>query len=205
MEPRLCFITQINERSNKVNFSINNYFTAHADLAAKLNIPMFQAGVDLIKQKFEDGKKIITCGNGGSAYTASHYITDWNKMINLATGKKFRGISLCDNIGLITAYGNDVSYDEVFAGQLKAIMDEGDLLVAISGSGNSPNVVKAVEYANSIGGATLAIVGYDGGKVKELSKSAVWVESFDMQLCEDVHLMFGHLVMKTLCGSSIKQ
>jgi D-sedoheptulose 7-phosphate isomerase len=193
------------ERLNKVNFSIDNYFKAHADLASNINTPMFQAGVDLIKQKFEDGKKVITCGNGGSASTASHYITDWNKMVNLATGKKFRGISLCDNIGLITAYGNDISYDEVFAGQLKAIMDEGDLLVAISGSGNSPNVVKAVEYANSIGGDTLAVVGYDGGKVKELSQSAVWVESFDMQLCEDVHLMFGHMVMKTLCGLSIKQ
>lgn len=205
MAPKLSFTAQIMERLNKVNFSINNYFKAHADLASNLNIPMFQAGVDLIKQKFEDGKKIITCGNGGSASTASHYITDWNKMVNLATGKKFRGISLCDNIGLITAYGNDISYDEVFAGQLKAIMDEGDLLVAISGSGNSPNVVKAVKYANSIGGDTLAVVGYDGGKVKELSQSAVWVESFDMQLCEDVHLMFGHMVMKTLCGLSIKQ
>lgn len=193
------------EMLNKMDFSINNYFKAHTELAARLNVPMFQAGVDLIRHKFEQGKKIITCGNGGSASTASHYITDWNKMVNLATGKKFRGISLCDNIGLITAYGNDISYDEVFAGQLKAIMDEGDLLVAISGSGNSPNVVKAVEYANSIGGDTLAVVGYDGGKVKELSKAAVWVESFDMQLCEDVHLMFGHLVMKTLCGSSIKQ
>ena len=72
---------------NKVNFSINNYFKAHSDLASKLNIDMLQSGIDLIKRKFEDGKKIITCGNGGSASTASHYITDWNKMINLATGK----------------------------------------------------------------------------------------------------------------------
>ena len=188
-----------------INFSVSDYFKAHANLASKLDINMFNAGIDLIKKKFDDGKKIITCGNGGSASTASHYITDWNKMVNLATGKKFRGISLCDNIGLITAYGNDISYDEVFAGQLKAIMDEGDLLIAISGSGNSPNIVKAVEYANSISGDTLAVVGYDGGKVKELSGAAVWVESFDMQLCEDVHLMFGHMVMKTLCGSSIKQ
>lgn len=198
------FITQPTELTNSMDFSISNYFIAHEQLAKRLDIAMFQAGVDLIKQKFEEGKKIITCGNGGSASTASHYITDWNKMVNLATGKKFRGISLCDNIGLITAYGNDISYDEVFAGQLKAIMDEGDLLVAISGSGNSPNVVKAVEYANTIGGDTLAVVGYDGGRVKELSKTAVWVDSFDMQLCEDIHLMFGHLVMKTLCGSSIK-
>lgn len=186
-----------------VPFSIANYLAAHATLATRCDIGSFQAGIDLIRSKFEAGKKIITCGNGGSASTASHYITDWNKMINLATGQRFRGLSLCDNIGLITAYGNDISYDEVFAGQLKAIMDEGDLLVAISGSGNSPNVLKAVEYANSIGGDTLAVVGYEGGKLKPMCKQAVWVPSFDMQLCEDVHLMFGHMVMKTLCSLQI--
>ena len=185
-------------------FSIANYLRAHAELADKLDTRLFQAGVDLVRAKFEAGKKIITCGNGGSAYTASHYITDWNKMVNLATGKKFRGLSLCDNIGLVTAFGNDISYDEVFAGQLKTIMDEGDLLVAVSGSGNSPNVLRAAEYANSIGADTLAVVGYDGGKLKPLAKCAVWVPSFDMQLCEDVHLMFGHMVMKTLCGSAIR-
>jgi D-sedoheptulose 7-phosphate isomerase len=185
-------------------FSIQNYFTAHAALHAQCDASSFQTGVDLVASKFHEGKKIITCGNGGSASTASHYITDWNKMVNLATGKKFRGLSLCDNIGLITAYGNDISYDEVFAGQLKAIMDPGDLLVAISGSGNSPNVLKAVEYANEIGGTTLAVVGYDGGKLMPMCHKAVWVPSFDMQLCEDIHLMFGHMVMKKLCGNEIK-
>ena len=184
-------------------FTIKNYLSAHIVLAGQLDIAGLQAGVDLVRFAFEAGKKIVTCGNGGSASTASHYITDWNKMANLATGKKFRGISLCDNIGLITAYGNDISYDEVFSGQLKAILDEGDLLVAISGSGNSPNVIKAVEYGNSIGADTLAVVGYDGGKIKAIAKHSVWVPSFDMQLCEDFHFMFGHMVMKTLCGSSI--
>lgn len=188
---------------SKTPFTIKKYFSAHAELAENLNVVEFQAGIDLIDATFRAGKKIVTCGNGGSAYTASHYITDWNKMVNLATGKKFRGISLCDNIGLITAFGNDISFDEVFSGQLKAILDEGDLLIAISGSGNSINVINAVEYANSIGAVTLAIVGYDGGKLKNISKNSVWVPSMDMQLCEDVHLMFGHLVMKTLCGGNI--
>src|SRR5437667_5344830 len=172
------------------DFSVSNYLSAHARLAQEVDAASLQHGIDLIRSTFEAGKKIITCGNGGSAYTASHYITDWNKMVNLATGRKFRGISLCDNIGLLTAFGNDVHYDEVFAGQLKAILDEGDLLVAISGSGNSPNVLKAVEYANGAGGQTLAVVGYDGGKLKNLARHAVWIPSFDMQLCEDMHLMF---------------
>jgi D-sedoheptulose 7-phosphate isomerase len=185
-------------------FSVSNYLSAHARLAQDIDQAALQRGIDLIRAKYEAGKKIITCGNGGSAYTASHYITDWNKMVNLATGRKFRGISLCDNIGLVTAFGNDLAYEEVFAGQLRTILDEGDLLVAISGSGNSPNVLKAVEYANEAGAHTLAVVGYDGGKLKAIAQTSVWIPSFDMQLCEDAHLMFGHMVMKTLCGSAIR-
>jgi D-sedoheptulose 7-phosphate isomerase len=185
-------------------FTISNYLAAHASLAKQINTEAFQKGIDMVSTAFNSGKKIITCGNGGSASTASHYITDWNKMVNLATGKKFRGVSLSDNIGLITAYGNDLSYDHVFSGQIDALMDEGDLLVAISGSGNSTNVIKAVEAAKHAGGKTLGVVGYDGGKLMPLCDQTVWIHSFDMQLCEDVHLMFGHMVMKTLCSSPIK-
>jgi D-sedoheptulose 7-phosphate isomerase len=185
-------------------FTVSNYLTAHAHLAEQLNVEDFQKGIDLVKAAFLSGNKIITCGNGGSASTASHYITDWNKMVNLATGKKFRGVSLCDNIGLITAYGNDLSYENVFSGQIDALMDEGDLLVAISGSGNSPNIIKAIEAAHRAGGNVLGVVGYDGGKMLPICDHSVWVRSFDMQLCEDVHLMFGHMVMKTLCDSLIK-
>lgn len=186
-------------------FTVSNYLTAHAHLAEQLNVEAFQKGIDMVKAAFQNGNKIITCGNGGSASTASHYITDWNKMVNLATGKKFRGISLCDNIGLITAYGNDLSYEDVFSGQIDALMDQGDLLVAISGSGNSPNVLKAIEAAHHAGGKVLGVVGYDGGKMMSMCDHSVWVQSFDMQLCEDVHLMFGHMVMKTLCNSPIRQ
>ena len=185
-------------------FSISDYLTAHGRLAPRLDRQAFQAGIDLIKAKFDAGKQIITCGNGGSAHAASHFVTDWNKMVTPATGRTFRGISLCDNIGLVTAFGNDVAFDEIFSGQLKALLDEGDLVIAISGSGNSPNVVKAVEYANQAGADTLAVVGYDGGALKRIATHCVWVPSFDMQLCEDVHLMFGHMVMKTLCGSPIQ-
>jgi D-sedoheptulose 7-phosphate isomerase len=185
-------------------FTVGGYFDAHQQLAKKIDPESFLKGIEMIKGAFENGKKIITCGNGGSASTASHYITDWNKMVNLATGKKFRGVCLSDNVGLITAYGNDLTYADVFAGQVDALMDEGDLLVAVSGSGNSPNILKAIEATRCAGGKVLGVVGYDGGKMKPLCDHSVWVPSFDMQLCEDVHLMFGHMVMKTLCGSPIK-
>ena len=186
------------------NFTVSNYLAAHAGLAQQLNVDAFQKGIDMVRAAFEGGKKIIACGNGGSASTASHYITDWNKMVNLATGKKFRGVSLCDNVGLITAYGNDLSYADVFAGQVDALMDEQDLLIAISGSGNSSNVLKAIEAARHARGNVLGVVGYDGGKMMPMCDHSVWVQSFDMQLCEDLHLMFGHMVMKTLCNSPIK-
>lgn len=188
----------------KVIFSVQNYLDAHQELFKKISSEEIDNAITLIKSKFISGSKIITCGNGGSAYTASHYITDWNKMVNIATGKQFKGISLCDNIGLLTAFGNDISYDEVFAGQLKSILSPEDLLITVSGSGNSPNVLRAIEYANSVGADTLAIVGYDGGKSKLLSKKSVWINSFDMQLCEDLHLMFGHMVMKELCNTDIR-
>jgi len=184
-------------------FSVPNYLHAHAQLADRLDLPAFEAAAKLIDDRFASGAKVITCGNGGSAHTASHYITDWTKMGNLASGRKFRGVSLCDNVGLITAFGNDLSYDEIFAGQLRTMLDPQDLVIAVSGSGNSPNVVKAVEYANSVDAHTLAVVGYDGGRLKQIARTSVWVPSFDMQLCEDVHLMFGHMVMKTLCRSPI--
>ena len=185
--------------------SVADYFAGHVRAREKCDPRAFQAGIDLVAAAFNEGKQIITCGNGGSAYAASHYITDWNKMVNLATGRKFRGMSLCDNLGMVTAFGNDVSFDEIFAGQLKGILGAGDLVIAISGSGNSRNVVRAIEYANESGAVTLAVVGYDGGALKRIAQHSVWVPCVDMQLCEDIHLMFGHMVMKALCGTPLHE
>lgn len=186
-----------------MKFTIANYISEHANIFRLLDINAVQKCLDLISETISNDKKIITCGNGGSASTASHYITDWNKMYNLATGKKFRGLSLTDNIGLITAYGNDISYDEVFAGQVDTIMDEGDLLVVVSGSGNSPNILKAIKAARNANGKILGVLGYDGGKALPMCDQVFHVPSWDMQICEDIHLSFGHLVMKTLCKDDI--
>jgi D-sedoheptulose 7-phosphate isomerase len=182
---------------------IQNYFEAHNEVHKMINCEDFDFCLDLIAKTVKNGCKVMTCGNGGSAYTASHFITDWNKMVNTYTGKKFKGISLCDNVGLLTAFANDMSYEEVFSGQIKSIGESGDLLIAISGSGNSINVINAVEYANSVDITTLAIVGYDGGGLKKVANYNLHVPSFDMQICEDIHLMFGHFVMKNLCGLEV--
>jgi D-sedoheptulose 7-phosphate isomerase len=187
----------------EIDYSVDNYLNAHLELAERLDRGVFKSCVDIIRKAFSSSGKVITLGNGGSAVAASNFITDWNKMGNLSTGKKFRGLSLCDNIGLITAHANDFSYEDVFSGQLAAILDPGDLVIAISCSGNSKNVINAVEYANKHGADTLGLLGFDGGKLKYLCNNYLIVPSNDMQLCEDVHMMFGHMVMKDLCSYSI--
>ena len=185
-------------------FSLSGYKSEHAKVLALIDDVQLQAAINEVVSAFHRGVKIVTCGNGGSASTASHFITDWAKMSNLATGEKFRGLSLVDNIGLVTAYGNDLSYDEIFSGQCKALLDPNDLLIVVSGSGNSANIVKAVEEAKKLGASTLGILGYDGGEVGQIVDQVFLVPSFDMQVCEDIHLMFGHMVMKTLCSDGIR-
>lgn len=190
--------------NNGPELSIENYISAHAAAFTAMDVNAIQRSIDLVVRSVKENKKIITCGNGGSASTASHYITDWNKMFNLATGAKLRGVSLTDNVGLITAFGNDTNYSEVFSGQLEAIMEEGDLLVAVSGSGNSPNILKAISTARKLNGNVLGVLGYDGGAAIKLCDEVFHTPSWDMQICEDIHLSFGHLVMKTICSSQIR-
>ena len=187
-----------------MEFSVSSYFDHLSHMMGELDHASVDAAISLIQKTWIDKKKIIVCGNGGSAPTASHYINDWNKMAYLSTGRPFRGHCLSDNMGLMTAYSNDISYDDVYSEQLKNLMDSGDLVIAISGSGNSENVVRAIKYANQSGGITLAICGYDGGKIKKLAQHSLWIPSFDMQICEDLHFVFGHMVMKSLCGDQIR-
>lgn len=191
------------DRAQKVRFSVPAYFEQLQALMDRLDLGEVEAAIELIRSAGQEKRKILVCGNGGSALTASHYINDWNKMAFLSTGTPFRGTCLSDNMGLMTAYSNDISYDDVYSEQLKNLMDPGDLVIAVSGSGNSENVVRALSYANEASGVTLAISGYDGGKIKKLAQHSLWVPSFDMQLCEDLHFVFGHMVMKALCGDSI--
>ena len=157
-------------------------------------------GVALIESAWKAGKQIITLGNGGSSLTALHYINDWNKSIYLSHGVPFRGRSLVDNVGLLMSYANDIAFEDVFSEQLKNILEPGDLVIALSGSGNSENVIRAVDYANSHGAITLGLCGYRGGRLKEKAQQVIWVDADDMQLAEDVHFLFGHIVMQRLCA-----
>jgi D-sedoheptulose 7-phosphate isomerase len=189
----------------EIEFTVENYIKSYQALTKKVSTQEINFAINLVKEKINSRNKIYICGNGGSAHTASHFITDWSKMYHLATNKKIEAYALTDNIGLITAFANDISFKEIFSGQLKSVLSEGDLLIGISGSGNSENIIKALEYANSINATTLAILGYDGGRAIKVSNHNVLVKSFDMQLVEDFHLQIGHMIMKSICKTTIKE
>ncbi|MDC3244819.1 SIS domain-containing protein [Gammaproteobacteria bacterium] len=186
-----------------MKFTVESYIKQHNLVIENLDIQEIENGIQLIMKSFKEGKRIAVCGNGGSATTASHFITDWNKMVHIHTGMRFDGICLSDNIGIVTAYANDLSYDDIFSEQVKNLLNKDDLLITLSGSGNSGNVVKATNIANEMGVNTLTICGYDGGKLKKVSKNSIWIRSMDMQICEDAQIVFGHMVMKELCNVDI--
>jgi len=158
-------------------------------------------GINLVKAAWKNNSQIITLGNGGSSLTALHFINDWNKSLFLSKKKQFRGRSLVDNIGLVMSYSNDISFDDVFVEQLKNILEPNDLVIAISGSGNSENVIRAIEYANQNDALTIGLCGYRGGELKKIAQHSIWADIDDMQISEDVHFIFGHMVMQKLCSN----
>ena len=150
--------------------------------------------IGIFKQARMEGRHIFTCGNGGSASSASHFVCDIVKGASYKRETKFKITSLCDNMATMLAYANDVGYDCVFAEQLKNFASRGDVVLAISGSGNSPNVVNAVEYANSIGCETIALTGRDGGKLGAAAKLNLNVGVPHMGRIEDAHMIVCHMI-----------
>lgn len=186
-----------------MRFTVENYFLKHTEIFKKIDNASIYKAIKVVKEHYTSGKTIFTCGNGGSAYNASHYVTDWNKMLSVKKNKQIKTISLCDNLGIITAFGNDLSYENIFSGQLSSLIKKGDLLICVSGSGNSKNIINALKFAKKRKCKTLSFLGFDGGKAKKISDYCVHVPSFDMQICEDIHLMLGHMIMKSLLNDKI--
>ena len=156
--------------------------------------------IETLFEAFEEERTIFLVGNGGSASAASHFGQDLAKgtLSSLQAKRRFRVIPLTDNVGFITALANDEGYQSIFEQQLRNLARRGDVLVAISGSGNSPNILRAVEYARSIGMKSIGITGFDGGKLRALADESVHVPIEDMGMTEALHGVIFHLVMAQL-------
>ena len=156
--------------------------------------------LELLERAYQEGHQVFLMGNGGSGANASHAAGDLNKGASYGREKRFRALCLNDNVATLTAYANDVSYVDVYVEQLKNFLQAGDLVIAISGSGNSPNILRAIEYANQKGAVTVGLTGFNGGKLAGLAQLPVHIPVNDMQKVEDIHMMLFHAAMQILCA-----
>jgi D-sedoheptulose 7-phosphate isomerase len=170
------------------------YLSTVADLANKVSTEQVQKVVDLLIDAYENGQRIFLFGNGGSASTASHIACDLQKSVGALVKKPFKALAVCDSIPIMTAWGNDTEYANIFAPQIATWAQPGDVVLAFSGSGNSPNVIRAVETAKELGAKTVGFAGYKGGKLKETAGFCIVVDCDNMQQIEDLHLVLGHLI-----------
>jgi D-sedoheptulose 7-phosphate isomerase len=175
-----------------------DYFASLQTVIAQLDLSVIDRMTDAIWNNYEADRTLYIFGNGGSAALASHLACDFGKGTVAPNRKRLRTVSLTDNVALMTALANDLAYQEIFSEQLAGLATKGDAVLAISGSGNSPNVVKGLEEARRMGLHTLAITGFSGGRVKPLSDICLVAPSDNMQHIEDVHLLATHAIFRAL-------
>lgn len=161
---------------------------------SQLDMVVVETAAQWLREARDQGRQVFVCGNGGSAYTASHFATDLVKGASYGRKQRFRVLTLTDSLGTITAYANDVSFEVVFEEQLKNFAREGDLVVAISGSGNSANVLRAVETGRAMGCRTIGLTGRDGGKLASAVELNIRSPDTHMGRIEDAHMVVCHML-----------
>ena len=177
---------------------IKSYHTCFANIFANFDLDALSKAAELIAGHYAADKQIFTAGNGGSAAIAIHFAADFGKNVAGSDDKHPRILSLCCNPATITALGNDCGYENIFCFQLRSLMNPGDLVVLVSSSGNSPNIVEAAKFAKSGGATVLGLTGFSGGKLKELANVSLHVPCDVYELVEDAHSFFCHAII-TAC------
>ena len=189
------------ERKQLITEFINSYKDNLINLYDSIDVDMLESIVTAVVTAFKNGNTLYIAGNGGSAATASHMQADFQFFVRYFTDFRPKIVSLTNNIPLMTAISNDNSYEDVFVEQMKGMFNKSDLFLAISASGNSPNVVKAVKYAKELGGKTIAFCGFTGGKLKEISDMPLYTPNKDKDYgpIEDLHMILVHVLVNFLC------
>jgi len=179
-------------------YDIEEYLSKLKNTIDAVSVESINELMNILVDAKDMGKTIFIMGNGGSAATASHFVCDFNKGLSFNGLNRYKFICLNDNIPSLMAYANDLSYDAIFMEQLKNFFQKGDVVIGISGSGNSKNVLNAINYANEMGGITIGLSGFDGGKLMKMAKYNVNIPIHDMQITEDLHMVLDHCMMKIL-------
>lgn len=179
---------------------MQQYFTQLAAVLANVSDAQSTAVLDALWQTYQRDGTVIVCGNGGSAASASHLVCDLGKWTVVPGKRRFRAVALTDNMPLVTAWGNDTAYDQTFVEQLPMFFRPGDTLVAISGSGNSPNVLNACNWVKAQGGTTVGMSGFGGGKLAGIADVPFVAPSSFMPEVEDVHIALCHALAVNLAN-----
>lgn len=176
----------------------SDYFDRLNQAAKSIPTEPVEKLANALLECWRDGRQIFLFGNGGSAGNAMHLANDWIYGISKTFGSGLRATALPANGSITTCLANDEGYDSIFSYQLAVLADKGDIALALSGSGNSPNVVKALEHCNAAGLESYAILGFSGGKALSLAQHPIHVAINDMQISEDLQMVIGHLLMQWL-------
>ena len=179
----------------KYKKEIIGYLTEERNVIENLNVDEMNAVLGLLDDCLDNGRTVYVFGNGGSGSTASHMANDFNKAIFKKTDKRFNFSCLNDNLPSVLAISNDEGYDEIFRHQLYGRLTKDDVIIAISGSGNSKNIINACEYAKEIGATIVGFTGYDGGKLKKMADYSINARVDNMQISEDIHLILEHMMI----------
>lgn len=179
--------------------TISQYLTHLIEILENFPIKKLEEITKILEHARDNQSSIFICGNGGSWATAAHMVCDFGKNTRTGKSKRLKVIGLGDNIPSLTAYANDEGYERVFAEQLISLMKPADVLIAISGSGNSPNILRAIETAEQLQGVTIGLTGFQGGQLKNLVDHCLVVPSDSIEIVEDCHMIIDHLL--TLCLS----
>lgn len=178
--------------------SVNAYFDDLSRVVESLPFHAIENVADILMEAYQAEKTIFLFGNGGSAALASHFACDLGKGIANGTPKRFRVMALTDNVPLMTAWANDSKYEDIFVEQMSNFIRPQDIAFAISGSGNSPNVLAALKTARGAGAVTVGLTGFQGGQLKALCDLCVVIPSDNMQIIEDLHLCVAHSLFTAL-------
>ncbi|MBC7835852.1 MAG: SIS domain-containing protein [Phycisphaerales bacterium] len=176
------------------------YFDVMAGAFAKIDAGAIDQYAEVLFGAWKDGRTVFIFGNGGSAYNASHHVADYVKTAAVEGQPRLKAMSLSDNMGMLTAIGNDLSYDQTFSYPLESYAARGDVAVGISCSGNSPNLMRACEWAKKSGLTVVALTGFSGGKVKDLAHLHINVPSENYGVIEDLHMSVGHIAAQIMQG-----
>ncbi|MBT7094604.1 MAG: SIS domain-containing protein [Bacteroidetes bacterium] len=187
-------------RKNNIDKYLKSYKARLIQILDQLNQDNLEPVITAMVDTFKRGNTLFIAGNGGSAATASHMQVDFSFFVRYFTKFRPKVRALTDNVPMMTAVGNDTSFDDIFVEQLKGHFVEGDTLLCISASGNSENVVRAAQYANENGGKSIGWVGFSGGKLKEVSTIALHLENEkgDYGPIEDMHMILDHMIVNYL-------